>query len=76
MSIKGMAEIPPPVLALTLKLLLALSPLKDAVIVANPSATPVAKPGFACPVVSTIALLMLDEAHAAELVTSCVEPSL
>jgi hypothetical protein len=47
-----------------------------AVIVAEPTATPVATPGFAAPVLSTVATAGAEELHVAELVKFLVELSL
>lgn len=61
---------------MTLRVELALWLLYEAVIVALPTAAPVASPGVACPDDCTVAVAVLEEVHAAELVTFLLDPSL
>lgn len=59
----------------TVKVAVALTPLKDAVIVDCPAAIPVASPGFDWPIVSIVTEFAFEEAQVAVLVTSWLEPS-
>jgi hypothetical protein len=60
----------------TVKVVEPIIPLNEAETVAVPEAIPVARPGAACPAVSTDATVALDDDHVAEAVTSLVELSL
>ncbi len=62
--------------AVTVKLADPLNPFEDALIFALPAATPVASPGVDCPVVRTVAFDVLEDDQLADVVTSCVVPSL
>ncbi len=61
---------------LTVKAVTTLLPLNEAVMFAVPDDTPVARPGFDCPLDSTEAIAELEEDQVAEEVTSFCELSL
>jgi hypothetical protein len=62
--------------AITVKVVDPVTPLSFAVMVALPAATPVASPGLAWPVDSTVAIVALELDQAAEPVTSWFGPVL